>query len=173
MRHDLALIDEQKSTAEPPAEVEVRESLLESMASISVVLVIKLFVMTFIFQNFEIPSASMVETPFGHITISREAGIRSFTDFPRDLEGISASASANHAATLAAELPSRIQDNDLVVPDGIVFAMGDNRLASLTAASGVSFRLRTSFSPGWHYENHRLVPHPKIDQISSLIPLPA
>jgi signal peptidase I len=58
----LALIDEQKSTAEPPAGVEVRESLLESIASMSVVLVIGLFVMTFIFQNFEIPSASMVKT---------------------------------------------------------------------------------------------------------------
>jgi hypothetical protein len=66
-------------------------------------------------------------------------------DFPQDLEGISAQASANHAATWAAELPSHIQDNDLAVPDGMVFGMGDNRLSSLlTAAYGVSFRLRTS-----------------------------
>jgi signal peptidase I len=45
-------------------------------------------------------------------------------DFPQDLEGISAQASANHAATWAAELPSHIQGDDLVVPDGMVFAMG-------------------------------------------------
>jgi len=69
----LALIDEQKSTAEPPVEVEVRESLLESIASMSVVLVIGLFVMTFIFQNFVIPSASMVKTLLigDHVLVDR------------------------------------------------------------------------------------------------------
>ena len=38
------------------------ETPLESLASICTVLAIGLFVMTFIFQNFEIPSASMVKT---------------------------------------------------------------------------------------------------------------
>jgi signal peptidase I len=69
----LALIDEQKSIAEAPAEVEVRESLLESIASMSVVLAIGLFVMTFIFQNFVIPSASMVKTLLigDHVLVDR------------------------------------------------------------------------------------------------------
>src|SRR6201991_3302315 len=38
------------------------ETPLESLASICTVLAIGLFVMTFVFQNFEIPSASMVKT---------------------------------------------------------------------------------------------------------------
>jgi signal peptidase I len=69
----LALVDEQKCTAVPLAEVEVRESLLESIASMSIVLVIGLFVMTFIFQNFVIPSASMVKTLLigDHVLVDR------------------------------------------------------------------------------------------------------
>ena len=42
---------------------EQTETPLESLASICTVLAIGLFVMTFIFQNFEIPSASMVQDP--------------------------------------------------------------------------------------------------------------
>src|SRR5437016_4886962 len=43
------------------AEQDRTETPLESLASICTVLAIGLFVMTFIFQNFEIPSASMVK----------------------------------------------------------------------------------------------------------------
>ena len=46
----------------PTAEQDRTETPLESLASICTVLAIGLFVMTFIFQNFEIPSASMVKT---------------------------------------------------------------------------------------------------------------
>jgi signal peptidase I len=49
------------------------ETPLESLASICTVLAIGLFVMTFIFQNFEIPSASMVKTLLigDHVLVDR------------------------------------------------------------------------------------------------------
>jgi len=49
------------------------ETPLESLASICSVLAIGLFVMTFIFQNFEIPSASMVKTLLigDHVLVDR------------------------------------------------------------------------------------------------------
>ena len=49
------------------------ETPLESLASICTVLAIGLFVMTFIFQNFEIPSASMVKTRLigDHVLVDR------------------------------------------------------------------------------------------------------
>jgi len=51
------------------------ETALESLASICSVLAIGLFVMTFIFQNFEIPSASMVKTLLigDHVLVDRIA----------------------------------------------------------------------------------------------------
>src|SRR5271168_1311807 len=51
------------------------ETPLESLASICSVLAIGLFVMTFIFQNFEIPSASMVKTLLigDHVLVDRIA----------------------------------------------------------------------------------------------------
>src|ERR1700676_5077352 len=52
---------------------EEHETPLESLASICTVLAIGLFVMTFIFQNFEIPSASMVNTLLigDHVLVDR------------------------------------------------------------------------------------------------------
>src|ERR1700721_4729729 len=49
------------------------ETPLESLASICTVLAIGLFVMTFIFQNFEIPSASMEKTLLigDHVLVDR------------------------------------------------------------------------------------------------------
>ncbi|NYF78013.1 signal peptidase I [Granulicella arctica] len=49
------------------------ETLSESLASICVVLVVWLFVMTFVFQNFEIPSASMEKTLLigDHVIVNR------------------------------------------------------------------------------------------------------
>jgi signal peptidase I len=52
-------------------------------------------------------------------------------DFPADLAGIQEQASAKHASLWAVDLPSHIQGDDLVVPAGMIFAMGDNRTASL------------------------------------------
>ena len=57
------------------AQGEQAETALESLASICSVLAIGLFVMTFIFQNFEIPSASMVKTLLigDHVLVDRIA----------------------------------------------------------------------------------------------------
>src|SRR5260221_1081957 len=62
---------------EPKAEKqeEQQETPLESLASICTVLAIGFFVMTFVFQNFEIPSASMVKTLLigDHVLVDRIA----------------------------------------------------------------------------------------------------
>jgi len=54
---------------------EQHETALESLASICTVLAVGLFVMTFVFQNFEIPSASMVKTLLigDHVLVDRIA----------------------------------------------------------------------------------------------------
>lgn len=54
----------QKTTAKDnaPAEAPHKETTLESLAGICTVLVVGLFVIAFVFQNFEIPSASMEDT---------------------------------------------------------------------------------------------------------------
>jgi signal peptidase I len=52
-------------------------------------------------------------------------------DFPADLAGIQEQASASHASLWAVDLPNHIQGDDLVVPPGKIFAMGDNRTESL------------------------------------------
>jgi signal peptidase I len=61
------------STVAPPAEQEDKETALESLASICTVLAVGLFVMTFVFQNFEIPSASMEKTLLigDHVLVDR------------------------------------------------------------------------------------------------------
>jgi signal peptidase I len=67
----------EKPEAKPaPAESakhEEAETALESLASICTVLAVGLFVMTFIFQNFEIPSASMEKTLLigDHVLVDR------------------------------------------------------------------------------------------------------
>jgi signal peptidase I len=189
---------------------EQRETLLESIAGLAYVLVVGLFVMTFLFQNFAIPSGSMEKTllvgdhlvvdrttlapratwfPLIHqrqvqrgdvivflkpsnrdpkpdlILVKRAIGLpgdrihlergvlyrngqkidepqislpsedhpyrTSRDDFPRDLEGISAEASSKNAAIWAEELHEYVKNRELTVPPGMVFAMGDNRVASL------------------------------------------
>ncbi len=56
-------------------QAEQHETALESLASICTVFAVALFVMTFIFQNFEIPSASMVSTLLigDHVLVDRIA----------------------------------------------------------------------------------------------------
>jgi signal peptidase I len=59
--------------AAPATAHEEQETALESLASICTVLAVGLFVMTFIFQNFEIPSASMENTLLigDHVLVDR------------------------------------------------------------------------------------------------------
>jgi signal peptidase I len=182
------------------------ETPLESLASICTVLAIGLFVMTFIFQNFEIPSASMEKTlligdhvlvdrialappakwaPFVYyrpvhrgdiivffkpgepdlFLVKRTIGIpgdrihlrngivylngvaqdepmagkpgddgdpqHAYSPYRDDFPSVPPPPDYGVTATWANELPSHIQGDDLVVPPGKVFAMGDNRTESL------------------------------------------
>jgi len=203
------------------------ETALESLSSICAVLAVGLFVMTFVFQNYEIPSASMENTlligdhvlvdrltlapptswaPFVHYRDVQRGDVIVFfkphpespdlhlvkrcigipgdrihlrngivylngvaqnepyaimptegsyisysDDFPSDLAGLNREASDDLAyrgdcldqpcleqkaidqrtIAWANQLPQFIQGEDLVVPPGFVFAMGDNRTESL------------------------------------------
>ena len=68
-----ATTPDEKIAAAPAIEHEDQETALESLASICTVLAVGLFVMTFIFQNFEIPSASMEKTLLigDHVLVDR------------------------------------------------------------------------------------------------------
>jgi len=184
------------------------ETPLESIASICTVLAVGLFVMTFIFQNFEIPSASMVPTLLigDHVLVDRvtlapktswapfldyravhrgdvivflkpnpetpdlflvkraiglpgdrihlrqgivylngvaqnepQAGKPAYDGDPQhaynpyrdDFPSIPASVEDGATASWALEMPTHIEGDDLVVPPGKIFAMGDNRTESL------------------------------------------
>jgi len=191
---------------ESATKAEHTETPLESLASIATVLAVGLFVMTFVFQNFEIPSASMVKTlligdhvlvdritlappakwaPFtfyrdihrGDIIVFLKPGepdlflVKRAIGIPGDhihlrngvvyLNGVaqnepyaampSSDGNPQHeynpyrddfpnippdtmyqvTASWQYELPTHIQNGDLVVPPGKIFAMGDNRPDSL------------------------------------------
>jgi signal peptidase I len=184
------------------------ETPLESLASICTVLAVGLFVMTFIFQNFEIPSASMVSTlligdhvvvdrvtlapqtkwaPFldyrpvhrGDVIVflkpnpeepdlflvKRAIGIpgdhihlrngivylngvaqnepyagkpaddgdpqHAYNAYRDDFPSLPASIDQGATASWSLEMPSHVVGDDLVVPPGKIFAMGDNRTESL------------------------------------------
>ena len=204
---------EVKTVVATETEAEAREEAqtetpLESLASICTVLAVGLFVMTFIFQNFEIPSASMVSTLLigDHVLVDRatlapqtswapfldyrpvkrgdvivflkpnpetpdlflvkraiglpgdrihlrqgivylngvaqnepQAGKPAYDGDPQhaynpyrdDFPSIPASVEDGATASWALEMPSHVEGDDLVVPPGKIFAMGDNRTESL------------------------------------------
>jgi len=197
------------STAKPVrSKDEVTETPLEALASICSVIAMLLFVQGFIFQNFEIPSASMEKTlligdhvvvdratlapptkwaPFVHyrpvqrgdiivfykpnpespdlILVKRCIGIpgdrihlrhgvvyvngvaqtepyaqqptddgdldHGYVPYRDDFPSITPPLDAQLTEVWRQELPQAIQGDDLVVPPGKVFAMGDNRTESL------------------------------------------
>lgn len=192
---------------EPTPAVPDTETPLEGFASICSMLAVYLFITAFIFQNFQIPSASMEKTLligdhplvdreifaptsklFSFLTPSREihrgdvivffkpdpvppdppdiilvkraigipgdhihlrngvvflngvaqnepqAGKPTADDYSPyrdDFPSVPPDMDGNVRSSWAVELPSHIQNGDLVVPPGKVFAMGDNRTASL------------------------------------------
>ena len=195
--------------AAPSPNVDDAETPLEGLASICTVLAVGLFIMTFVFQNFEIPSGSMQKTLLigdhvlvDRITLAPPSGIarlfmhyrevrrgdvivfykpnsetpdlylvkraiaipgdhihlrngvvylngvaqhepqaampasdgnpqHEFQAYRDDFPSISPTTMEGVTAEWANELPSRIQGDDLVVPPGKVFALGDNRTESL------------------------------------------
>src|SRR5580698_9643053 len=65
--------EQEAETAQPPRETRVEETPFEAVASICSVLVVGLFILTFLGQNFVIPSGSMENTLLvgDHLVVDR------------------------------------------------------------------------------------------------------
>ena len=194
-------MDETLEEQKIPATKATEETPFEALASICGVLVVGLFVLTFIFQNFEIPSSSMEKTLLigDHVLVDRialappsnwmplvhyrnvqrgdiivffkpgepdlylvkrvvgipgdrihlrngivfldgeeqnepQAGKPTDSDYypyRDDFPAISPPEGSDVTASWSVGLPANIQGEDLVVPPGKYFAMGDNRTVSL------------------------------------------
>ncbi len=192
-------VDEEQQT--PSDKTAGEETPLEFIASIAGVLVFGLFILTFVFQNFMIPSGSMLKTllvgdhvlvdritlapktawaPFVHyrdvrrgdivvfykpgepdlFLVKRVVGIpgdhihlrngvvflngkaqnepqtvktndQIYMPYRDDFPAVPPAEGYDVTATWAAELPTHLQGEDLVVPAGDYFCMGDNRPYSL------------------------------------------
>ena len=190
------------------ASPEEKETFFEAVASICAVLAIGLFIMGFVFQNFEIPSASMEKTlligdhvlvdrvslapaakwapfvhyrpvhrgdvivfykpnsetpdmflvkraiaipgdrihlqrgvvylngvaqtePYAGMPVADSNPMHAYTPYRDDFPTVPPGPMDDITAIWGDELPSHVQNGDLVVPPGKVFAMGDNRTESL------------------------------------------
>ena len=206
-RSEAAVVDANKAAGRQ-ADAEIKETPLEALASICSVLVVGLFIMGFIFQNFVIPSGSMEKTlligdhvlvdritlapptswaPFVHyrpvkrgdiivflkpnpespdlILVKRAIGIPgdrihlrhgvvylngvaqnepyaamptesgnfedAYLPYRDDFPAIAPGPDQQLTELWREDLPTHIQGDDIVVPPGKVFAMGDNRTESL------------------------------------------
>src|SRR5579875_3571853 len=207
-RSEAAVVEANRAAGRE-ADAEVKETPLEALASICTVLVVGLFIMGFIFQNFVIPSGSMEKTlligdhvvvdritlaprtswaPFVHyrpvkhgdiivflkpnpespdlILVKRAIGLpgdhihlrhgvvyvngvaqnEPYAAMPNDNDGDLEDAYQPYRDDFPAiapppteqvtelwreDLPTHIQGDDIVVPPGKVFAMGDHRTQSL------------------------------------------
>lgn len=206
---DVEIATESVSASQPATKqaAEDAETPLEGLASICSMLVVYLFLTAFVFQNFDIPSASMEKTlligdhplvdrmtlapparwaffmPYRDvrrgdvivffkpnpeipdlILVKRAIGIpgdhihlrngivylngvaqnepqtprigdadpnHAYSPYRDDFPSVNPDTDPRVTSSWAVELPSHIEGDDLVVPPGKVFAMGDNRTASL------------------------------------------